>query len=307
MFLANKERLARLLIPVGLMFVVALACESPPIPEATATSAQVATQAPTATPNPTATPTITLTPTPGIGSTQVRDADGMVMVYVPEGEFTMGGVNKFTNSLPEHTVYLDSYWIDLTEVTTAMYALCVADGACIPPTKTKSKTHDDYYGNPDFDNYPVVYVNWAQANVYCAWAGAALPSEAQWEKAARGTDGRRFPWGNGSPNSSLLNFNSNAGDMTEVGSFPEGASPYGALDMAGNVWELVADWYDAGYYANSPSSNPTGPETGEARVWRGGDWSATEDWLLSSLRFPDAYPEESWLYGGFRCSLSAAN
>jgi serine/threonine-protein kinase len=140
---------------------------------------------------PTLEPTETTMPTPtlGIGSTMISEKDGMVMVYVPAGEFTMGeGSDK-------HQVNLDAFWIDQTEVTNAMYAQCVVNGDCEPPSFSKSYTRESYYGNTEFDDYPVIYVDWNQANAYCSWAGRRLPTEADWEKAARGTDGRTYPWG----------------------------------------------------------------------------------------------------------------
>src|SRR5690606_19387879 len=142
-----------------------------------------------------------------------------------------------------HTVYLDAYWIDQTEVTNALFAKCVEDGDCTPPVQSVSSAGLPYYGNPRYDNFPVMRVNWYQANAYCQWADRRLPTEAEWEKAARGTDGRTYPWGNETLNSNLLNHNYSVGDTTEVGSYPAGASVYGALDMAGNVGEWVNDWY----------------------------------------------------------------
>ncbi|HRQ25217.1 MAG TPA: SUMF1/EgtB/PvdO family nonheme iron enzyme, partial [Anaerolineales bacterium] len=207
----------------------------------------------------------TFTPTPGIGSTMISEKDGMVMVFVPAGEFTMGSDAGDDDEKPVHQVYLDAFWMDQTEVTNAMYAKCVADDGCAPPSSSKSYTRDSYYDNSEFDDYPVIYVNWNQANAYCTWAGRSLPTEAQWEKAARGTDARAYPWGNTTPNSALLNYNANIGDTSKVRSYESGASPYGAYDMAGNVWEWVADWYDENYYAYSPNRNPQGPSSGEYR------------------------------------------
>ena len=201
----------------------------------------------------------------GIGNTWTRPADGMVMVYVPEGNFTMGTTEKPAEQ-PIHQVYLDAYWIDRTEVTNALYAKCVEAGKCLPPELNNSITHPSYYGNPQYSDYPVIYVNWKQAQAYYEWSGARLPTEAQWEKAERGTDGRLYPWGNALPTKDLENFNKIVGDTTAVGSYPSGASPYGALDMAGNVWNWTADWYGDTYYASSPSSNPQGPSTGIYRV-----------------------------------------
>jgi serine/threonine-protein kinase len=199
----------------------------------------------------------------------------MVMVYVPAGEFLMGstgaGWRNDDDEQPQHTVYLDAFWIDRTEVTNNQYQKCVEAGACTAPEESKSRT---YYGNTIFDEYPVLYVDWNQASAYCQWAGARLPTEAQWEKAARGTEGRSYPWGNSGPDDNKVNFNCSqcVGYTSQVGSYPDGASPYGALDMAGNASEWVADFYDRWYYTNSLASNPKGPDSGAFKVQRGGSW-----------------------------------
>lgn len=199
-------------------------------------------------------------------SVEISPIDGMEMVYVPAGTFVMGLDEGRFDEEPQHEVYLDGFWIDRTEVTNAMYRSCMQAGGCTTPGL------DKYYPYKEFSDYPVVYVSWEQANTYCEWVGRRLPTEAEWEKAARGTDGRLYPWGDEVPNSTMLNFARENGDIMPVGSFPEGASPYGALDMAGNAWEWVADWYAAHYYSNSPQSNPSGPEEGSYRVCRGGGW-----------------------------------
>ena len=262
---------------------------------------------PTVAPPMTSIPAATAMPALGIGSTQVPAQDGWAMEYVPAGEFRMGSINSDTmadsDEKPQHTVTLDAYWIDQTEVTNGMYAKCVQAGACQPPSQSGSYTHPGYYDNPQYDNYPVIYVNWTDANAYCGWAGARLPTEAEWEKAARGTDGRIYPWGNGSPDPSLANFNMNVGDTSAVFSYASGASPYGALDMAGNVLEWVNDWYDANYYTNSPSSNPQGPASGQYRVLRGGSWNFSGNFVRASYRGWSS-PTDSDNFVGFRCSRS---
>jgi len=242
------------------------------------------------------TPTVQQETTP----TQVSEKDGMVMVYVPAGNFSMGSNNGAEDEQPVHTITLDAYWIDRTEVTNGMYALCVQAGDCQPPPYSDSYTRSSYYGNSHYADYPVIYVDWNNAGAYCGWAGRRLPTEAEWEKAARGTDGRTYPWGYGSPNSSRLNYNENVGDTTAVGKYPSGASPYGALDMAGNVWEWVADWYDAGYYEGSPASNPQGLPLGSNRVLRGGSLNNDEDGVRSAFR-QWINPSVNVNSFGFRC------
>jgi formylglycine-generating enzyme required for sulfatase activity len=226
----------------------------------------------------------------------------MTLVYVPAGEFRMGSDGTNDDERPAHTVYLDAFWIDQTEVTNARYRACAAAGACLPPAEKGSPTRGDYYQNGAYAGFPVMGVTWEQAYAYCAWAGRRLPSEAEWEKAARGTDGRRYPWGDGPPDDSLANFDDQAGDTTLAGSYPAGASPYGALDMAGNVWEWVSDWYGTDYYQYSPPENPAGPDTGEFRVIRGGSYNADNYSLRSVFRFGD-HPGYWYSDVGLRCAM----
>jgi eukaryotic-like serine/threonine-protein kinase len=244
----------------------------------------------------------------------------MPMVYVPAGSFLMGSTENDINTLmancpvcdrdyfqpeiPQHPVYLDAYWIDKTEVTNAMYAQCVASGACGRLHGTGSYTRSSYYGNELYADYPVVNVDWDMANAYCTWAGRRLPSEAEWEKAARGTDGGLYPWGNQSPTGQLANYDGIEGDTTQVGSYPLGASPYGALDLAGNVWEWVNDWFGENYYAVSPGENPSGPNSGTFRGLHGGSWALPASDIRSAFR--------GWGYYwgdvvGFRCAVSKAS
>jgi len=201
-------------------------------------------------------------------------------VYVPAGRFLMGCASDLTpihcdgDAKPVHAVYLDAFYIDKTEVTNAQYADCVAAGACPPPLSKSSETREAYYDNPQFATCPVLHVTWDHANAYCRWRSRRLPTEAEWEKAARGPDLQLFPWGNALPTCELANFNRCSGDTVAVGSYPEGASPYGALDMIGNVREWVNDLYESPYYEDSPYFNPMGPastQKGEHLV-RGGSW-----------------------------------
>ncbi|MGD8759450.1 MAG: formylglycine-generating enzyme family protein [Anaerolineales bacterium] len=288
--------------------------------------------------------------------TRVRLADGMTMVYIPAGEFQMGnqGIQwmwdgsltegnlnpqVFIDEGPQHAVYLDAYWFDQTEVTVGMFR------AFVEATGYETSAERDGWGAPykagpkeeewphvegaDWlhpqgpmsnaqDDHPVVQVSWDDAAAYCAWAGGQLPSEAQWEKAARGTDGRLFPWGD--------IFDGNLGSFcgaecpvernkeyayddgyprtAPVGSFPVGASPYGALDMAGNVWEWMADWYSANYYGLSPYENPPGHRFGTERAQRGGAWVDNGSWVRTTVR----HSTPGWNRCddlGFRCAVPA--
>lgn len=266
---------------------------------------------PTETPTPDVThissPTETSIPataTLGIDSIRISDKDGMTLLYVPASEFTMGSNTDSVDEMPAHTVYLDSFWVDQTEVTNRMYALCVTAGTCNPPTDVRSYTHNLYYGNIAFENYPVIYVNWNMASAYCAWAGRRLPTEAEWEKAARGDKGNIYPWGNSAPNSNLLNYNGNVQDTSSVMSYETGKSPYGAYDMLGNVWEWVNDWYGETYYQISPPSNPLGLDFGTGRVHRGGSWLDDHNFIRSSKR-DKGDPNYADRNLGFRCAMDA--
>jgi len=241
-------------------------------------------------------------------ATRVSGLDGMVMDYVPAGSFAMGSTDSDSQAgddeKPSHRVYLDAFWIDQTEVTNGMFATCVQAGACQPPGEKGSKTRLLYYSDSHYENYPVIYVSYSGAEDYCRWAGRRLPTEAEWEKAARGIDGRIYPWGNQLPDASLLNYNNQVGDTQPVGSYPAGSSPFGALDMAGNVAEWTADWYGESYYGTSPAYNPKGPPSGEYRVLRGGSWFNVGRVVRAAFRmwnYPDLQSDSS----SFRCARSA--
>ncbi len=242
-------------------------------------------------------------PTLGIRSTRIAKEDGMTQVYVSAGSFTMGSGHGSDGELV-HTITLNAFWIDRTEVTNATYALCVKAGKCSAPKQTKSFTRNRYYGNSQYDNYPVIYVSWNDAIKYCGWTGRRLPTEAEWEKAARGTDGRTYPWGNAAPDLNKLNYDYNVGDTTEVGKYPGGASPYGALDMAGNVWEWVSSQYKSyPYNATDGRESLTG---NESRVLRGGAWNYHMSGARASFR---SWFDESLNNGtvGFRCASSPSS
>jgi len=242
------------------------------------------------------------------------------MVLIPAGEFMMGRSAKdeftscqevsqdcqlsaFMDEEPIHKVILDAFSIDKTEVTNALYKDCEDQGVCDPPQDSNSNSQASYYGNPEFDDYPVIYVTWDQAKTYCEWRGGRLPTEAEWEKAARGTDGRTYPWGE-TIDETFANFNYSVGDTTAVGSYENGKSPYGVYDMAGNVWEWVADWYSETYYQRSPAENPPGPASGDMRVLRGGSWGLVGLSVSTSYRYARD-PSDTSPDLGFRCARDA--
>ena len=202
-----------------------------------------------------------------IPSILINPKDDAEMVLIPAGEFLMGSTDadKLANDAekPQRKVYLDAYYMYKTEVTVAQYRkFCTATVRKMPDA-------------PDWgwqDTHPIVKVTWNDAKAYADWAGAILPTEAQWEKAARGGDGRIYPWGSTWDAAKCANWNNSKNGTKPVGSFPTGASPYGVMDMAGNAYEWCADWYGDDYYKNAPTNNPTGPATGDSRVIRGGSW-----------------------------------
>ncbi|HNK63231.1 MAG TPA: SUMF1/EgtB/PvdO family nonheme iron enzyme [Anaerolineales bacterium] len=250
---------------------------------------------------------------------KISSKDGMTQIWIPGGTFIMGGMDVYreNDEQPPHEVFISAFWMDQVEVTNGMYNLCVQSGACRPPEKIRSDNREEYFGQLEFQDYPVVYVTWTDATAYCQWAGRRLPTEAEWERAARGDDKRNYPWGDELPNEYNSNSNNLVGDTSRVGSYAEGASPFGILDMAGNVWEWVADRYRQDYYEKSPAEDPQGPTAEEVfnnlRVIRGGSFQ--EDGRFArvnnrnTLEGPDpkSQPDDPKFYGessykvGFRC------
>ena len=249
-----------------------------------------------------------------IGDVRINLKDGAEMVWVPAGEFTMGSTDVqiaaavkalpkedqedakwlFDAQKPQHKVSLDGYWMYKCEVTVAQYRkFCEATKREMPAAPKWGW----------IDTHPMVNVTWKDAADYALWAGCRLPTEAEWEKAARGTDGRKYSWGNDWDSSKCANSVGTGLNSTQpVGSYPAGASPYGCMDMTGNVWEWCADWYDENYYNNSPSRNPKGPTSGIARVLRGGSWSGEDydNFCCVGRYYSD--PTARYSRRGFRCA-----
>lgn len=226
------------------------------------------------------------------------------MVEIPAGEFAMGsdGGQALEDERPMHRVWIGSFSMDLHEVTTAQYASFLAATSRLAPWQWNTVDLSQH------SDRPVIGVDWSDADAYCRWKGKRLPTEAEWEKSARGTDGRLYPWGNQAPNKDLANFALGARFsytqvLMPVQSYEQGKSPYGLYQMAGNVGEWVQDWYAAHYYEISPERNPQGPEQGQFKVLRGGSWSDLPKYLLTYGRFK-LPPETRNSYTGFRCAQS---
>jgi formylglycine-generating enzyme required for sulfatase activity len=279
-------------------------------------------------PSPTVTPP---TPTPQKIELRVWEADGAEMVFVPAGEFAMGSEELGDDERPVHRVYLDEFWIDRYEVTNGQFARFVASTGY--QTEAEKRGWGWVWKGSEWEeieganwrhprgpgssiegkvDHPVILTSWSDADAYCRWAGKRLPSEAQWEKAARGPfdpqqsgdpeHGQRYAWGNEFDSAKANTKESEQGDTTPVGNFsPQGDSPYGASDMTGNVWEWVADWYDSDYYSQSPSANPSGPVTGIYKILRGGSWLFDEVYARTPFRY-NIRPDYTYDFAGFRCS-----
>ena len=271
------------------------AVDQPPLP----------TREPTLVPTQAYTPTSTAFPIASPVELKINESDGAEVVLVPSGEFLMGS-NQATDpyfwgaEAPEHTVTLGAYWIYRSEVTQSMYKDCDEADACPAPEAINHPVARQY-GNSLFDDYPVVMVTWQSALAYCQWAGGRLPTEAEWEKAARGTDGRLFPWGNDPSAVGFANFSSSG--PVAVGQYPAGSSPYGVYDMAGNVLEWVNDFFEPLYYEYSPLENPLGPLSGSRKVVRGGAFNHnTVDGLRTAAR-ASLKPADTKISVGFRCVM----
>jgi formylglycine-generating enzyme required for sulfatase activity len=313
-----------LLLLVGVVIGVGLANQTPAAQEeqvaATATlrSQIIAALTAITTVTPTPVPSATPIPTP---APIVDETTGARMIYMPGGVFRMGNDDAEPDEAPSHFARLAPYFIDETEVTNGQYALCVEEGVCNPPSRPGATFHPAYYGDPAFDRYPVIFVNWFNARDFCTWRDARLPTEAEWERAA-GFDPAMgikyaYPWGD-IFDGTLLNFcdanctrdyrsvdyDDGNRDTASVGSYSGGRSTIGVFDMVGNVMEWVADWYDPRFYEQSTDTNPLGPLEGEFKSVRGGSWLSSEDEVRVSGR-GSFDPSVSRAHLGFRCAMTA--
>jgi formylglycine-generating enzyme required for sulfatase activity len=260
------------------------------------------------------TPTNTLVDVHQAGKTMISNADGMTLVYIPAGEFNMGSTTGNPDEIPVHSVQLDGYWLDRTEVNNAMFTNFLnsagnrLEGGTnwlnpLNPLVWILEKDGRWQTIPGKEQHPIVGVSWYGANAYCEWANRHLPTEAQWEYAAKGIDGRRFPWGNDHLDCDRARFSGCGNTPVEVGSFPLGLSPFGVFDLSGNVAEWVNDRYAPDYYQQSPRSNPSGAVNGYYRVMRGGYWGSTYIALQTAHRDwagADQHDESV----GFRCALT---
>ena len=234
--------------------------------------------------------------------TSYLDLDMIPMVRVPAGEYTRGNLYGFPDERIEKPIFIDEFYIDQYEVTDRHYAACVRAGRCNLPRLPRSVNFANYYAATEFGNYPVIWVTWQDAADYCAFRGKRLPTEAEWEKAARGPDGALYPWGKAEPTAET-NFNYVVGDASAVGSFAQDRSGYGVYDMGGNVREWVSDWYQWDYYLNGAQNNPIGPDEGVTKVLRGGSWNDIAIYVRATSRknfLPESYDSNL----GFRCTTT---
>jgi formylglycine-generating enzyme required for sulfatase activity len=242
--------------------------------------------------------------------------DGAPLRLIPGGEFLMGTSlstrDGARDEYPERRIFLNAFYMDVFEVTNGRYLAFTKAAGHRTPEHPRDKNLTLWRGAtvPDaFKDHPVVNVAWSDAAAYCAWAGRRLPTEAEWERAARGTTGRRFPWGDMEPTRTLANYLNqwrNGAGLEPVGSHPQGASAEGVQDLQGNVWEWVADWYDPSYYATGPSRNPKGPDEGTRKVIRGSGWESEAPLLRSAHRL-SSDPANRNHSLGFRCAMDAVS
>jgi formylglycine-generating enzyme required for sulfatase activity len=271
-------------------------------------------------------PTPTAVPTVGLPDTY-RGNDRALMRLVPEGEFLMGSSSsqiddavrlcqaspdedscsrsEFNSELPQRSVFISSFYIDENEVTNALYRDCVNSGQCgALESGTGRYRRSEYYDDPQYSDYPVVWVSWNDARDYCSWARKRLPTEAEWEKAARGENGWVFPWGDVFDVSKANTQDRGGERITMTGNYSSGASPYGVLDMAGNVWEYVADWFDPDYYREAPARDPQGPGSSPNghKVLRSGSYANYQHYARVANR-GSVPPGSSTQFRGIRCVL----
>ncbi|MCB8940682.1 MAG: SUMF1/EgtB/PvdO family nonheme iron enzyme [Ardenticatenaceae bacterium] len=314
--------LLAIVVIVGTIFTLSGLQADDPVEQARATAtlesaivAALTSMAPT--PSPLPAPTLPPTPSP---EPLITDT-GARMVFMPGGLFRMGTDEGENDERPSHLVRIDPFFIDETEVTNGQYAECVQAGACPPPQRSGATYHPAYFGDPAYDDYPVIFVSWYNAEAFCDWRGARLPSEAEWEMAA-GFDPNqsivlRYPWGDAF-DGTKVNFcdvgctrdvrdnsvDDGHRDTAPVGSFVDGRSPIGTYDMAGNVMEWVSDWYDPRYYESSTDTNPLGPAEGEFKAIRGGSWLSSAEELRVVAR-GSFDPTVARANLGFRCAMTS--
>ncbi len=299
---------------VGVIGLVILACVIPspmlPAPSETpvaVTASQTAMPTRTATLEPSSTPTWTGTEVIEATLTFLPDYSvddkRVPMAYVPAGAFAMGSDRGSPDEQPIHSVHLDAFYIDKFEVTNRFYEACVEAGVCPPVKKKSSATRTSYYDHRRYVRFPVIFVDWNMAQTYCEWREARLPTEAEWEKAARGGTNDIYPWGD-DPDCNLANYGNCLGDTSSATIYDLGQSRYGVYNMAGNVWEWVSDWYADNYYGPAPQDNPPGPDTGNEKVLRGGSWK--DDYAeMRSVNREAQPPSYSSTTIGFRCAKDA--
>jgi len=298
-------------IAVGVFGLVIVACVIPspilPAPSETpvaVTASETALPTRTATLEPSSTPTWTGTEVIEATLTFLPDYriddEGVPMAYVPAGIFAMGSDRGSADEQPIHPVNLDAFYIDKFEVTNGFYEACVEAEVCQPVKKKNSATRRSYYDHRRYVRFPVIFVDWNMAQTYCEWREARLPTEAEWEKAARGGMNVTYPWGD-DPDCNLANYGGCLGDTSSATIYDLGQSRYGVYNMAGNVWEWVSDWYADDYYGPALQDNPQGPDTGNEKVLRGGSWK--DDYAeMRSVNREAETPAYSSNTIGFRCA-----